>query len=194
MHPDALSSLLSGIAGLQEFVYHHRAGLYGTYYQPDEYVLLLRRYAGQSLVKLDMTVDWNDIYGIYCNPQRGRFHVASLQGFSVLEYIRVDDDLFELSRSSIRKRNDGNRMERLVNVLPKSTVSLEILQHRDTAKASDLFNDLAELKEERLPELREVSCWDPGEVLDSPLTGILKESLERVGIRTSATPFNITNI
>ena len=191
VHANALSSFLSGFAALEEFIYHHRAGLHGTYYQPEEYVPLLRHYAGTSLVKLDMTLDRYDIYG---NPPRGHLHVDSLQGFSALKHIRVDDDLFELSMYSIRKRDDENRMERLVDVLPKSTVTLEILQHRDTAEASDLFKDLAELKEDRLPELREVSCWYPGEVFDSPLTGSLKESLEQVGIRTSTTPFSTTDI
>ena len=191
VHPNALSSLLSGFVALQEFVYQHREGGIGICYQPYEYIVLLRLYAGNSLVKLDMTVDHFDIYEA---PRRGHLHGGNLLGFGALQYIRVDDELFELSRSSIRKRDDGNRMERLVDVLPKSTTTLEIIQHRDTAETSHLFKDLAELKEERLPELREVSCWDPGEVSDSPLTGSLKESLEQVGIRTSTTPFNITDI
>ena len=190
VHVNALSSFLSGFAALQEFVYYHRVGPHWVYYQPDQYVLLLRHYAGESLVKLDMTSNRNEMYQ-YRTAARS---AVSLQGFSALACVHVDDCLFEIPRYFICTRNDGSRMERLVDVLPKSIVTLEISQHRDTAVAIDLFKDLAELKEERVPQLQEISCWAPDGVFDSPLTGSLKESLERVGIRTSTSPFNITDV
>ena len=149
---------------------------------------MLRQVAGKTLVKLDITAERHDLYG---TPVRGHLHV-DLRGFSALKCIRVDDDLFEVPETYIGKHDDGNKMARLVDVLPKCTVILELIQHRDTAEATDLLKDLSELKEERVPELRAISCWHEG--FDSPLTASLKDSLERVGIRTYTTPFSTTDI
>ena len=188
MRANILSSFLSGFAALQEFIYHHLAGLDRTYYKPHEYVILLRQFAGKTLVKLDITAERHDLYG---TPVKGHLYV-DLRGFSALKCIRIDEDLFEVPETCIRKHDDGNKMARLVDMLPKSTVVLEILQHRVIAEATDLFKDLAELKKERLPGMRAISCWHKR--FDSPLTGSLTESLERVGLRTYTTPFSTTDI
>lgn len=138
----------------------------------------------------------------YENFEDGEPFLDSLRSFEVLETIRlVSAMLFqkvEESRTSIQTKDQtiegltsGAKnpdkceklagIQRLVDFLPASAKTFGLLGGLSTEDAAGMFADLVELKEKRLPNLREVCLADK-----DPLNQETKEACKKAGIRLSA--------
>ena len=184
--PKALESLIAGIASLEEFSYHHSSNSDDILYEPGEIAKVLVKYTSSSLKKLTLCApqEFFDDEEIELQRQYG----GSLQQLVALEKIVADDKLFER-----RWLRDGCSipfvaMKPLVDALPTSTISVTLLQTMRAKRARNLFRDMAELKEERLPKLQKLSYYDiRSRNHGTPIRGSIKHSLEELGIVISTT-------
>lgn len=169
--------LIGGIPALREFRYHHFSHdeEFLPSYQPMGIVKALRRYTFKSPEVLELTA------GQYMTEEDHR--IGSLRMFRVLRDVRLDDELLK-KRVAFPFNRILSRMERLVDVLPKTTTTLRLIQRTHDKDAIDLFLDIAEWKEERLPQLKEV-VYNKRELPATSLSKGIRENLAKIGIVTS---------
>ena len=182
IYVEALESAFSGIANLQDFVYDccwdwRSKYDYSLYWerewQPGEIILSLLKFAGHSLVNLDLTrngkepctfgersledkkeVEDEDENESEDDGTHGilRPFMGSLRGFEVLKSIRVQNEMFV-------EQGAKRIVHRLVDLLPASIVEVSlakpILNKKDSYR---LMEGLPELKAERTPKLERVMC------------------------------------
>ena len=185
--PKALDSLLAGIASLQEFSYYHCSNSDQILYEPQKIIKALTKHTSASLKKLTLCA-MQDFLDDEENQMQLQY-VGSLQQLTCLENIVLDDKLFERRWLNGRSNIPFIAMKPLVDGLPKSTKAITLLHNIPAEKAKNLFQDLAKLKEERLPKLQKLSYYSCGGIdYATPITESLKQSLEDVGIMVSNTP------
>lgn len=190
---ETFENFLAGIANLQYFNYHQCTGLYGrgesAEYQPRKLVELLTKYARESLVTLRLGAEQES----FPYNKRAEYNMGSLQEFTRLRFVTADDTLFGTIALDEHSNVIQSTMDRLVDVLPKIIITLELHQYQGFEEARHLFHDLAVLKEEYLPWLNKISCHPRGVRTvgcASPLSdSSVAEPLRRVGIVTSTIPF-----
>ena len=175
--PESLEPFLASILNLQEFEYHHRTNILGTPYQPRKIVELLIKYAGASLIALDLSAERDWCAGWHEEEQS----MGSLQSLTALKSVRADDSLFQKQDWDSSSGAEA-LIERLIDILPKTTEIVSLIQCWYGPEGFSLFQDLVEKKHEYLPVLKEI--WCESEVFQSPdlLSKSLMESLKTVGI------------
>ncbi|KAI4235433.1 MAG: hypothetical protein L6R40_006476 [Gallowayella cf. fulva] len=132
--------MLKSIKNLKRFAYHHHGYIVGfATYDSRGIVGLLRQYASHSLRRLDLTTD--EIRWDRANP-----YIGDLKDFKVLRILRLDDTSFQTTTRQIM---------RLIDMLPASIRVVRLLREA-SGDAADLFQGLAEGKQQRQLELKRV--------------------------------------
>ena len=188
-----LDAFLSRIASLQIFIYTYHANTNGAEYAAQEIVSLLNSHASGSLHTLQL----------YITTNRSNNHVpvkrclGSLEYLTTLKHIKVDDEAFErpewepgdeepLSGEGFYNleyyQGEQWSMDRLVDVLPRSTEDLTIIQRKHDGETNELFRDMVQLKEERLPNLKLVDFQ-----YENPLDDSMQAALEAMDITITST-------
>ncbi|KAL8691724.1 MAG: hypothetical protein Q9218_003117 [Villophora microphyllina] len=184
----ALGALFAGIAGLKKFEYQYGgAPRIAAPYEPVGIIHALQMHAGHSLQMLDIE---GQVYG---EPENWEGKVLwSLRGFTALKSIRLEDTLFqipyhddpdEVSISADTTRMSEDRMapgqlcvmHRLNDVLPASVKGFTLVQLMDDEDSRNLLETFAELKAEKLPNMKRLSfeCSNP---LEDGMANALKAS------------------
>ena len=176
------SLFLAGFSALQDFRYRHQSdGANGTSYKPSIIIIALQANASACLQKIDMTADQT---GLSVEEMTSQY-AGSLQGFMVLEDIRVDQHIFVRSDLDLPTwKTKGEELEfkkrsfdRLVDVLPASAKSLTLTQWVPNGQ-DRLFDDMADLKGQYLPRLTRINY-----ILDEePVDASLAKAMEDIGI------------
>lgn len=197
----SLSACLRGVRSLQSFKYTFNSCVSYTLscLEPRGTLAALTNYCSKTLVHLFLNMERPEKYE---NFEDGEPFLDSLRSFEVLETIRLDSAMLfekvEESRTSIQTRDQtierltsgaknpdkGEKLagiQRLVDFLPASAKTFGLLGGLSTEDAAGMFADLVELKEKRLPNLREVCLTD-----NDPLNQETKEACKPAGIRLSA--------
>ena len=190
IHVGALRSVFSGIANLRNFRYEYHWAEegpdsesqwidYERDWQPGQIILGLLRFAGHSLVELDLTRNSSreiqlaqkarqrkrrSTNGIYDEddenlddklPGTVNLFMGSLRGFQILKNIRVQNEAFV--EEGLEGAAGGRHVHRLVDLLPASVERVALAMPRLCKKELDrLIEGLPELKTERVPKLEKV--------------------------------------
>lgn len=178
-------------------------------WEPRLIVRMLRLYAWETLVHLELT---GDPRGLSSNLAGGEPFIGTLRFFQSLESIRlmsmmlfrpvdgrdidesedglesVLDDTTDESEDDIKSAvedtiDDPSLVEprRLVDFLPASAKKLELVGGISDEEARDMFADLPRLKRERVPELAEVVLED-----SDPLERETKDLCRNSGVRLTS--------
>ena len=156
-------------------------------WEPRGIVLLLLSFASRSLVHLELT-GVTDIYSV--KFRRGEPFIGSLRAFEVLETLRLETVMLYkevegtvdttpdemavvmlgwVQGSSIPRTSEddwaGGRNalvepERLVDILPASAKRLRLVGGLSNEEADAMLEDLVEMKDERIPNLRSIFFED----------------------------------
>ncbi|KAL8952231.1 MAG: hypothetical protein Q9222_001845 [Ikaeria aurantiellina] len=162
----AFEGLFSGIAALKHFTYEHGGCTVGDApYQPVGIIDALRKFACHSLETMD-------IEGLH-----GEALGTLLEDESTDDEATEDEDLSSKTVVASYKAptcgddpNDGRYnsgklylMNRVVDILPPTTIGFTLDQLMDNKHTRDLLAGLAKQKEAKLPKLRRltVECEDP---------------------------------
>ena len=184
---EAFSGLLEAIHCLKKFTYHYGGGIVGNgEYRPMAIIDSLRKTASQSLELLDIE-GIPETFGNYTEGEDRS--IGSLRVFMVLKKVRLEDTLFLLpdELESPETLPDGGfyeedcdapSMERVVDILPPSVTGLTLIQLEETQESKKLFYGLADLKAEKLPNLKRLTFEHP-----DPLDEEMKGALKAVGVR-----------
>ncbi|KAI4275102.1 MAG: hypothetical protein L6R38_005956 [Xanthoria sp. 2 TBL-2021] len=133
--------MLKSIKNLRRFGYYHFGSMIGNgTYDSRGIVALLRRYSCHSLRRLDLTTSETD------DSNQANPYIGDLKDFKVLRILRLDDTSFQTSTGQVM---------RLVDMLPVSIRVVRLLREV-SGEAVDLFEGLAEGKQQGLPELKRV--------------------------------------
>ena len=167
---DTMEQLLRGTTTLKSFYYHHSnsGGMDIDSYFPDDYIMLLRQYASQTLATFTCILTGT---GEDYDPDYLYDHLdcPSLQGFKVLTHAAVDCSLFtndninsdhwdrQLDTGFFEEEQSSGDVPRLLDVLPPSLESLVLHRPRDPNELKGLFRDLQQLRDERLPNLQSIT-------------------------------------
>ena len=190
----AFEALLSGISALKKFKYYHAGSLWGgVKYDAAGIVEALRKYAGSTLQSLDL-----ETYEELLDPEADEEDtsveesamqlVGSLGLFKALRSLRIENTAFQMPQHddntytanegiSDKAEDEGPTMERLVDLLPRSIVSLTLIQVMDDKDIQELLRDMAVLKTERLPQLKRITFEG-----SDPLTPDMKRELKENGV------------
>ncbi|CAO1604358.1 hypothetical protein XANCAGTX0491_007918 [Xanthoria calcicola] len=137
---EEFEDLLSHIKALRVFFYEQGHD-FGDDYQPLRTLEALRKYGSESLQSLT-----------FIDPDIDGMLGVSLRDFKVLTHVAVDCFLFV----DEEKFSDNNGVPRLVDILPQSLQTLELYRPPPHG-IRRLFEGLAELREERLPNLKSIT-------------------------------------
>ncbi|KAL8883869.1 MAG: hypothetical protein Q9192_006978, partial [Flavoplaca navasiana] len=156
---DTMEQLLRGTATLKSFYYHHSnsGGMDIDSYFPDDYIMLLRKYASQTLATFTCILTGT---GEDYDPDYLYDHLdcPSLQDFKVLTHAAVDCSLFindnmnsdrwdkQLDIGFFKEEDPSEGVPRLVDVLPPSLESLVLHRPREPNELTGLFRDLQYLR------------------------------------------------
>ncbi|KAI4100727.1 MAG: hypothetical protein LQ339_005405 [Xanthoria mediterranea] len=147
---EEFEDLLSHTKALRVFFYEQGHDLGGDY-QPRRTLEALRKYGSESLQSLtfidpDIVVAYDDKTGV------------SLRDFKVLTHVAIDCFLFVDPEKyyDIAQEPHDNGVLRLVDILPQSLQTLEMYRPPPHG-IRRLFEGLAELREERLPNLKSIT-------------------------------------
>ncbi|KAI4247840.1 MAG: hypothetical protein L6R42_009520 [Xanthoria sp. 1 TBL-2021] len=144
----------------------------------------LRKYGSESLESLTF-VDPRSMFVEADNDKPDR---ASLREFKVLKHVAIDCFFFvgedkddyeiveELELGSNSEERPGNDQPRLVDILPRSLQTLELYRPRDDFRR--MFDGFAELREERLPNLKSITLHKGVSVHH-----IIRRDLKKLGIK-----------
>ena len=205
VNAQTFKSFIEGLAALREFTYHHEDPLgCAVVYQPQDLVEVLRTYAADTLVKLDLSARQSELN--YC--EKVGQHVVSLHAFTALKFIRADDALFvgpdwentdeevlEDGDKGTTEKPDGDKRSTnpLWTLLPMTCETLNLIHYRRGTK--ELFRNFLEHKESCLPALKGVTIEDTNwmgvrmaewpDPLDPPLDDAMKEAFKDAGIECS---------
>ena len=195
-------SFIEGFTALREFTYHHEDSLGGgDLYQPQDIVEVLRTFAADTLVNLDLSARQSELN---LREKAGQ-HVISLHAFTALKFVRVDDAIFvqpdwenfiedisENQAMGTTEKNDGDKtsMDGLCSLLPITCETLNLIHYRrGTWK---LFRNLLGQKDSRLPNMKKITIEDTNwmnvrmvqwpDPLDPPLDDAMKEAFKDAGI------------
>ncbi|KAL8743250.1 MAG: hypothetical protein Q9184_008135, partial [Pyrenodesmia sp. 2 TL-2023] len=142
--------ILGPIGNLKKFTYNHAGSIVGAAeYYSGGIVALLKKYASHSLVRLDLTAESIDNYGLdtatgYIQKQ----FIGDLKDFQKLRVLRIHDTAFQ-------KASDGE-IARLVDVLPSSIRMVTLLSQIEEGDPAELFVGLAEGKKDKVPQLKKL--------------------------------------
>lgn len=172
------------IKALQNFTYDFCADITvgEQTWEPRAIVGLLQLFASRSLVHLELTGVTN-IYSV--RFRRGEPFIGSLRAFEVLETLRLETVMLykEVDGTDDRTpdgppprnqyitpeitqddwaggRNALVEPERLVDILPASAKRLRLVGGLSNEEAKAMLEDLVELKDERIPNLRRIFFED----------------------------------
>ena len=180
--------MLSRIHALKRFTYSYAPGATVSFasYDPAGYVESLRNYAAASLERLDITYD-----DITMDEDIPRQHVGSLQMFSSLTSIRLEDVAFEtrdvseeddlaLSEGGFYKEDSDadssvfkERLDRLVDILPPSIKYVTLIPTNGNEGVQGILEGLAEEKAQTLPNLRMIK-FEGEDLLEDDMRAALK--------------------
>ena len=193
---------IEGFTALREFTYHHEGSFDGAVvYQPQDLVEVLRTFAADTLVKLDLSAQQSEL----CFREKIGQHLISLRAFTALKFVRVDDAIFvgpdwenavedisEDQDTGMTETSDGdtNSKNGLCSLLPITCETLNLVHYRrGTWK---LFRNLLEHKDSHLPNLKKITIEDTNwmnvrmvqwpDPLDPLLDDAMKEAFEDAGI------------
>ncbi|CAF9933451.1 hypothetical protein IMSHALPRED_009367 [Imshaugia aleurites] len=187
---------LKGSERLERFTYNQDSVLYSVAtWEPRLIVKALRKYAGKSLVHLELT---GDDSGLPSRPADDEPFIGTLRSFQVLRSIRlmtmmlfklvdgddIDEDV-DMIQSALKNRGEPHslvELRRLVDFLPLSAEKLELVGGISDEEAQDIFADLPELKGERVPILGDIVLED-----SDPLERDTKDLCKKAGIRLKST-------
>lgn len=177
----SLCSCLGKIKALQYFIYDFCADVALGYqtWEPRAIVGILQLFAGRSLVHLELT-GVTDIYSV--RFRRGEPFIGSLRAFEVLETLRLEtvmlhkevdgtddgspDEPLEGLAPGITENDWAGGLnalvepERLVDILPASAKRLRLVGGLSYKEANEMLENLVELKDERIPNLRRIFFED----------------------------------
>lgn len=188
---DTFDIMLSRIHALKKFTYNY-AGATVSFasYDPAGYVESLRNHAAASLERLDITDD-----GILMDEDEQRQYVGSLQIFSSLTSIRLEDVAFERNDmseedpvalfdhkfykedSDADSSNFQERLDRLVDILPPSIKYVTLIPTNRHERIQGILEGLAEEKAQTLPNLRMIKFE-----AEDPLEDEMRAALKGAGI------------
>ena len=140
---EEFEDLLSHTKALRVFFYEQGHD-FGHDYQPRRTLEALRKYGSESLQSLT-----------FIDPDSDGMLGVSLRNFKVLTHVAVDCFLFV----DEEKFSDNNGVPRLVDILPHSLQTLELYRPPPHG-IRRLFEGLAELREERLPNLKSITLHE----------------------------------
>lgn len=186
---------LRGVHRLQGFSYSFepRYHVNRMCMEPRGIVTALRQYAWKTLVHLTLITLRPEIRDDFAN---GEPFIGSLRSFEALETVGLDSVMLfqevqepknlsgtndEQSKGSslrdadVSEANDLVEMQRLVDFLPASAQRLEVAGGLSIEDVAEMFADLVELKEERLPNLCEVNFTD-NDPLDQETIAICRKA------------------
>ena len=192
VHSKPFINCLKRIGTLERFTYDLVRTRQSTMrWEPRLLVKALRKYASRSLVHLELTGEVNDSSS---DLGDGEPFIGTLRSFQVLENIRlmtmmlfkqVDggevDESENLTQNTLEDSVHSTwfmEPRRLVDFLPSSARKLELVGGLSNEEARDMFEDLPNLKRERLPNLVEVVLED-----SDPLEQETKDLCKNAGIR-----------
>lgn len=181
---ETFHGLLEGIRCLKKFTYAYGGGNVGdAEYKPIGIIDALRKTASQSLELLDIE-GLHETYDDYAEGDDKS--VGSLIMFTVLKKIRLEDTIFQLPEelespttlpeSEFYEDSDTPTMERVVDIFPPSVRGFTLIQLEETQESKRLFYGLADLKAEKLPNLKRLTFEHPDPLEDEELKVGLKEA------------------
>ena len=202
VNAQTFKSFIAGFTALREFTYHHADTISSAVvYHPQDIVEVLRTYAADTLVKLDLSARQSQLK--YC--EKVDQHVISLHAFTVLKFVRADDALFvgpdwentdeeALVDQDIdmTENNDGDKLstDLFWTLLPITCETLSLIHYRRGTKK--LFRNLLEHKDSHLPQMKKIIIEDTNwmnvhsvewhDPLEPPLDDAMKESFKDAGI------------
>ncbi len=174
------------IKSLQKFTYDFSAAttMGEQTWEPRGIFLVLLSFASRSLVHLELT-GVTDIYSVQF--RRGEPFIGSLRAFEVLETLRLetvmlykevegtvdttpDEMVTRYTGYTSTPRTSGGdwaggrnalvEPERLVDILPASAKRLRLVGGLSNEEADAMLEDLVEMKDERIPNLRSIFFED----------------------------------
>lgn len=199
MSSAAFTGLISGIATLKKFTYHHAGPIVGDgRYDPAGIVAALRQHAAHSLVLLNITADQ---YALVLDED-GDQHVGSLRLFQALKNIRLDENAFQFrirdpldnvqastgeqsyedevsTEKDDEDSTEEDQWERLVDILPASVQTFKLVQYSDPRDTRKLFEGMANQIAEKLPALKTIRFEHEH---DEPLKSDLVKELKDAGL------------
>ncbi|CAD6592744.1 MAG: hypothetical protein ASARMPREDX12_006427 [Alectoria sarmentosa] len=146
----SFDSVLRGTKALRSFNYNYAFRLFTNttlQWEPAAILRILLLYAGHSLVSLDLTGakgSWDICVG------DSPYFINSLRHFQVLNRLCVQDGIFVQSPDST--------LYRMVDILPASLEELTLFPSFDVGDVMKrVFEDFLELKDKRLPRLKNIT-------------------------------------
>lgn len=162
----SFDSVLRGTKALRNFDYNYAFRLFTNEtlrWKPAAMLRSLLFYAGHSLVSLGLTGakgSWDTCVGE--NP----YFINPLRHFQVLKRLRVQDGIFVQRPTS---KSPDSTLYRMLDILPASLEELSLFPSFDVWDVmKGVFEDFLELKEKRLPRLKNITLED-GLQLDESL-------------------------
>ncbi|KAL8927723.1 MAG: hypothetical protein Q9208_002138 [Pyrenodesmia sp. 3 TL-2023] len=142
--------MLRRIENLTRFSYHHAGSVVGdAEYYSGGIVALLKKHASHSLVRLDLTADSIDNYGMeMASGYVLKQFVGDLRDFRKLRVLALDDTAFQKPKD--------RKLVRLVDVLPASIEMVTLLSRIEEGNSAELFIGLAERKKDKVPQLKKL--------------------------------------
>ena len=168
VNADSFTELFRGMKALEVFVYEQGARDYGQTAEenPADIVDGLLLHAKSSLRRMDITRNRGEDFDDEC------YFLVSLDAFEVLRWIRLDVELLFIEDSDevdvalpaghfyteegLEDYHYGYEASPLVDTLPSSVETLELVGVLSEANTASMLARLPELKEERLPRLKKI--------------------------------------
>ncbi|CAD6587922.1 MAG: hypothetical protein ASARMPRED_003277 [Alectoria sarmentosa] len=151
----SFDSVLRGTKALRSFNYNYAFRLFTNttlQWEPAAILRILLLYAGHSLVSLDLTGakgPWDICVG------ESPYFTNSLRHFQVLKRLCVQDGIFVQSPTA---KSPDSTLYRMVDILPASLEELTLFPSFDVGDVMKrVFEDFLELKEKRLPRLKNIT-------------------------------------
>lgn len=173
-HLSAVTSLIKECTGLKQFQLSFKTCA-PTRLQLAPYIIIqsLKEHTKSTLESLDLT--GHDRKS--CNQGRG-IYIGSLQDFTRLERIRVDNDMFKIRWTKDWRANAGMSLgyQQIVGLLPHSATCLSLALPVEKGGASRMLRGLA-VHRSCLPKLTDIIFEDSND-----LDGETEEACNGVGI------------
>ena len=179
---ESFQGLFESIHCLKKFTYSFGGGVVGdAEYRPIAIIDSLRKTASHSLELLDVE-GISETFGNYTEGDDSS--LGSLHIFMALKKARLEDTLFLVPGGLLSPKtlpdgefyeeaSDVSSVERVVDILPPSVTEFTLNQLENTQESKKLFYGLADLKAEKLPDLKRLTFEHP-DPLDEELKGALK--------------------
>ncbi|KAL8867034.1 MAG: hypothetical protein Q9174_005925 [Haloplaca sp. 1 TL-2023] len=184
--PAAFEAVLGGIAALRKFTYHHHGAAWTPPFEPAGIVQALRQHAANTLehVSLEACAQDDD----YRDPPEEAAYIGSLRVFKSLKSALLHDDMFrqpdvevedeELPDGEFHRldsEDESDPMDKLIDVLPRSIVSLKLKQTLKKGELKHLLSGLSERKAKELPYLGRLGLQKP-DFLSKSMQGSLADA------------------